>query len=272
MSNSVLEVEISRDITYRTIDGLSLQADVYRPLGRDPIASVLYLHGGGWVEGGRIDYEQTRAIKLAERGFLVASVQYRFAQDAPFPAQLDDIRAAVAWLRGKRAEFGVVSEKVGAWGSSAGGHLAALLALGNPGTGERPDVDAAVTWFAPLDVGFMTGGTEMEQEMFGPNPVNLLVGGEFDLADPSHQALDPLALVSAAAAPMLLVTGDRDRVIDASVSERMFRALSRARAQVQLYVVAGAGHEDAALETAASLGLVAGFFEAELGTNAPLTR
>ncbi len=115
-------------------------------------------------------------IPLAERGFLVASFQYRFTGVARFPAQLQDARAAVAWLRGQAFRYGVAGEKVGAWGASAGGHLAALLALGNPEAGELPDVDAGVAWFAALDFSVLTGGSPLEREIL-PSATDSLLGG-----------------------------------------------------------------------------------------------
>ena len=259
-------VRIDRDQVYRVVDGAELHVDVYAPDDRTPLAAVVYFHGGGWEEGGRTDNETGRMVPLAERGYLVASVQYRLTKVAPFPAQLDDARAAVDWVRGHAAEHGVAGDRVGAGGTSAGGHLAALLALGGAEVGAGPRVEAAVAWSAPLDLTTITGGTPLEQELFPPSWGEAFIGGRFDPGDPLHRAADPMSLVSSDASPMLLVTGDRDRVVDGSVSVRMHEALVRARATSSLLVVGGAGHEDPRLDSTYVLGAVAAFLEEHLVT------
>ena len=256
-------IDIERDRVYREVAGTTLRVDLYRPKGQAPRAAVAYFHGGGWELGERTDYEAGRMVPLAEQGFLVASFQYRFTAVAPFPAQLEDARAAVEWLRGQASRDGVVGTKVGAWGASAGGHLAALLALGNPEAGERPDVEAGVAWFAAVDFSVLTGGSPLEREIL-PSATDALLGGSFDLGDPRHRAAHPLSLTSAGAAPLLLVTGDRDRVTDWSGSLRMHDALVRAGATSSLLVFGGAGHEDPRMDSPSTVGAVAGFFEEHL--------
>ncbi len=257
-------VIVDRDFTYRTVEGQQLRADVYLPREESPRAALLYFHGGGWELGSRTDYEDSRQRVLAARGFLVASVEYRFSARARFPAQRDDARAAAEWLRGQAPGYGASSDRIGAWGASAGGHLAALLALGDGAHDLDPAVEAAVVWFAPLDLRAQSGGTALERELFPPSSVDRLLGRTFDPDDADHRAADPLSLVSSAASPILLMTGDRDRVIDGSASIRMHEALTRAQATSVLQVHGGAGHEDPALGGAAGIGAVAGFFEEHL--------
>ena len=256
-------IDIERDQVFREVGGSALHVDVYKPAEQPPRAAVAYFHGGGWEVGERTDYEAGRMIPLAERGFLVASFQYRFTGVARFPAQLQDARAAVEWLRREASRYGVAGNKVGAWGASAGGHLAALLALGNPEAGERPDVDAGVAWFAALDFSVLTGGSPLEQEIL-PSTTDSLLGGSFDRHDARHRAANPIALVSGGAAPMLLVTGDRDRVTEWSGSMRMHHALVGAGATSSLLLFGGAGHEDPRMDSPSTVGAVAGFFEEHL--------
>ncbi|MCZ2849915.1 alpha/beta hydrolase [Modestobacter sp. VKM Ac-2978] len=261
---AISAVDVYRDQVYRTVDDTGLHVDVFAPAMQPPRAAVAYFHGGGWQVGERTDYESDRAIPLAERGFVVASFQYRFSDVAQFPAQLDDARAAIGWLRSQAARYGIPGERVGAWGASAGGHLAALLALGNAEAGERPDVEAAVSWFAPHDLSSQTAGTPLERELFPPSSAEALLGGSFDASDPRHRAADPMSLVSGQAAPLLLVTGDRDRVVDGSVSVRLHEALVRARGASSLLVIGGAGHEDPRMDAPFAVGVVGAFFEEQL--------
>ena len=254
---------IERDLVYREVAGSALRVDVYTPKEQSPRAAVAYFHGGGWEVGERTDYEAGRMIPLAERGFLVASFQYRLTGVAPFPSQLEDARAAVAWLSGHASRAGVGGAKVGAWGASAGGQLAALLALGNPEASELPDVAAGVAWCGALDFSVLTGGSPLEREIL-PSMTDALLGAPFDRSDARHRAADPMSLVSAGAAPLLLVTGDRDRVTDWSGSMRMHDALVRAGASSSLLVCGGAGHEDPRMDAPSTVGAVASFFQEHL--------
>ncbi|CAG7611941.1 alpha/beta hydrolase family protein [Leucobacter soli] len=254
-------VRSQRGITYRSVDGIDLELDLHVPTGAEAPPLAIYFHGGGFEVGTRSDYEETRALALAARGIAVATVGYRLAAAAPFPAPLEDARAAAAWLRAHGAEYGVATERIGSVGASAGGYLAAMLALEVDGA--PPVVDAAVPWFGPLDLAFMTGGTPLELELF--DPAESFLGAAYDPRRPEHVGLNPIANVTRGASPFLLLTGDRDRVIDAAVSERFHTALTLAGVPSTLVTVGGAGHEDPAIDAPEYADLIAGFLRSRLG-------
>src|SRR5207244_4077627 len=90
-----------------------------------PLPAIVYLHGGGWRRG---DKRQQTGVPLASRGYVVASINYRLSQEAIFPAQIEDCKAAVRFLRANAAKYSIDPDHIGSWGDSAGGHLSALLA------------------------------------------------------------------------------------------------------------------------------------------------
>ncbi|WP_350351650.1 alpha/beta hydrolase [Microbacterium sp. A8/3-1] len=257
---------VVRDLVYRTVDDRRLRLDIHLPdpaEGHPPV--LVYLHGGGFQSGERTDRERERAAALAAHGFAVATVEYRFSDAASFPAQRDDARAAIEWLRENAGELGVNASRIGAWGASAGGHLAALLALGVPESNERPSVDAAVLWFAAVDLDAMSRGTALEREILDSGELDALLGGMFDIHDPIHRQADPLSQVSISASPLLVMTGDRDRIVDVAQSERLHNSLTAAGADSQLWILGGAGHEDDAFESPRIIGAIAAFFAHHLG-------
>ncbi|HTW12805.1 MAG TPA: alpha/beta hydrolase, partial [Solirubrobacteraceae bacterium] len=162
-------IRLWQGIEYASIRGFRpLLLDLYLPPQGDRLASVLFIHGGGWGLGTRASVappldglEPSMFERLAQAGLAVASVDYRLTGEARFPAQLHDVKAAVRWLRAHAAAIGLDPERIVAWGGSAGGHLAALLGLtaeheyleGEAGiTGVSSAVWAVVDWYAPVDL------------------------------------------------------------------------------------------------------------------------
>src|SRR2546423_4695370 len=145
-------VTVKPDVTYRTVDGEQLGLDVYQPAkkGKNRPA-VVVVHGGGWTQGDKALFAQ-QSNQLAERGFVAFSINYRLAPPHPYPAAVDDVEAAVAWVRTPAKEYGVDPARIGALGGSAGGHLVGMLGTDGEGslkTGHR--VAAVVSWSGPMD-------------------------------------------------------------------------------------------------------------------------
>ncbi len=148
------EVRSIRDIEYASPGGHSLKLDLHLPAqvsGRRP--AVVFVHGGGWKNGSKASGAKVAAW-LAEHGFVVASIDYRLTDAAGWPAQIDDCYEAVRWLRRNADKYSVDSEHIGAWGTSAGAHLAALMGTrpypGKETTSSR--VQAVCDWFGPSDL------------------------------------------------------------------------------------------------------------------------
>lgn len=247
-----------RNLSYRTASGRDLQLDLHLPSGGEgPWPLVVYFHGGAFQVGERTVNEANRAFELVERGLAVANVSYRLLADAPFPAPLEDARAAVEWLRAHGGEYGIATERIASMGASAGGYLAAMLGLGDPRAGLAPSVEIAVPWFAVLDAEQAGGGTALERRLFPIDAATGMFAEPYDRSNPAQVAINPLANISPGAAEFLLMTGDRDRVVSAEQSRRFHDALVLEGVPSTLVVVGGAGHEDDAFHDAALFDLIA---------------
>src|SRR3954468_16180154 len=147
---ATFSVERSLDHVYADADGRALHVDLYLPRdATDPPPLVVWLHGGGWRAGDRRSAPDLSA-HFASRGMAMASIDYRLSRDAVFPAQLHDVKLALRWLRDHAAQHGFDARRIGLWGVSAGGHLAALAAL-TADASLDPAVSAVVVAYAPID-------------------------------------------------------------------------------------------------------------------------
>jgi acetyl esterase/lipase len=235
------------------------------------VPCVVYFHGGGWARGSRKDNVEPRLERVAEQGLGVCSVSYRFTDVATYPAQLEDARTAVAWLRENGADYGLATDHIGAWGASAGGWLALMLAL----TGEDPAqrADAACAWFPPTELATVA----IEREAAGlPLPLFMqgrklpdMEAGLLGLASVDEnlalaREASPIAHAGRANGPILLIHGGADGMINLAQSVTLHDALLAAGADSQLLVLPGANHEDPAFHKPAVLAATAGFLRAPL--------
>jgi acetyl esterase/lipase len=273
-------VERHDDLVFARPDGEELALDLYLPAERHgPLPVVLHLHGGGWVVGSRKDFTE-RLHRLAAAGVAVAAADYRLSRVAAYPAQLEDARAAVAWLRETGERFGLATERIGAWGASAGGHLATMLGL-TTGAAES-EVQAVVSWFGASDLtadgapapapgiplpAFLAA-TPMPAEVGNPPdpPVEARLLGVADVRDAPEaaRAASPIAHVRADAPPLLLVHGDADGLVAIEHSRRLHAATLAAGGRSSLLIVAGANHEDELFDGPEVIGAVAGFLRFHL--------
>jgi len=241
-------------IPYGTGGGRELLMDVLRPdvPPHPERPAVIWVHGGGW-RGGVRDPHPNRM--LARRGFVTASISYRFSQEAIFPAQIHDVKAAIRSLRANATRWGIDPERIGIWGHSAGGHLAALAAVssgipalegdgGNPD--ESSDIQAAVPMSAPTDFlvdWFTESGFPPHQEAVEAVPQ--LLGG-LDLNDPETREraalASPVALASANAAPMLVVHGTLDDLVPVGQARKLVTTLLELGVEASLLELAGNDH------------------------------
>jgi acetyl esterase/lipase len=250
------EVTCHLGIEYAEVAGFRpLELDLYQPGGAPgPLPVVVHVHGGGWRRGSR--RHSLPALGdgfyqgLAASGIAVAAVDYRLSGEARYPAAVDDVRAAVAWVRSALPEYGVTPGPVVLWGDSAGGHLALLTALtsagltgtgaGNAGPGNtgpgNTGVDGVVAWFPVTDLTTMgePDDPQTREALFlGAPPAQVP-----DLA----REASPITHVHAGAPPVLLMHGDSDALVPPGQSTRFARALREAGGTATLELVPGASH------------------------------
>ena len=254
------------DIPY-VADGHERQRlDLYLPQKADgPLPVLVWIHGGGWQAG---DKANPPLLPYAAKGYAVASVNYRLSQHAIYPAQIEDCKAAIRWLRANAKKFNLNPDKVGVAGASAGGHLVALLGTtgdvkeleGAGGNLDQPSrVQCVVDLFGPTDLSKM-GGTHDSPK----SPEAKLIGGPVQEVKEKVAKANPITFVTKNAAPFLILHGDQDKTVILSQSEMLVDALKKAGVEVRLVVVPGAGHGGPAFMLGDNATAVGEFFEKHL--------
>lgn len=244
----------TRDIEYASAGDISLKLDLYTPKeasdARRPL--VVWIHGGAWRAG---DKRQCPAIRLVNDGYVVASVNYRLTDQAIYPAQIEDCKAAIRWLRANAEKYQIDPQRIGAWGSSAGGHLVALLGtagdvaeLSDPAHGNADyssRVQAVCNFFGPTDL-LQMDAHALDSAPFkhdAPNsPESLLIGGPIQEHPDKAAKANPITYVTADDPPFLIVHGDQDPLVPMHQSQLLAEALAKAGVSHKLHIVEGAGH------------------------------
>jgi len=238
-------------VPYGAADGVPLPLDVLCPHGgattRRPAA--IWLHGGGWAGGSREEGISYWCALMASHGFVTVSVDYRLSGDAVFPAPIHDVKAAIRWLRANAEVYHIDQERIGIWGHSAGGHLAALAGVtgdlaelegvsGAAGYSSR--VQAVAMASAPSD--FLSPTGQMRQYVEHESPVTQLFGGTLIEREDLMRLGSPIAHVSRNAPPFLIAHGTLDETVPFEQAERFAQALVSTGSQVDLVVREGAYH------------------------------
>jgi acetyl esterase/lipase len=267
-------VKCLRDLEYIRRGDMPLRLDLYLPeksSGKIPV--VVWIHGGGWNKGSK---DNCPAKWLAAEGFAVASIEYRLSRQALWPAQMDDCRAAVRWLRANAAAHGLDADRIGVWGGSAGGHLAALMGTLDGPAGER--VQAVCDWYGPSDLLTMPpnvpGPGRTRADLAKANGAQLLGGIVMDMPDRAKSA-SALHHVSQGDPPFLIMHGDADPQVPLDQSQRLHAALRKAGVPSRLETLKGAGHGGKDFDSPQSRRVIREFFERHLegrGGGAPAAR
>ena len=228
--------EVTHDVTFTPEDWPKpLLADVYRPHGAGPFPSVLLLHGGAWKRGDRGQVEGL-AERIAERGYLVVSATYRLVPEHVWPTQLRDVQQALRWMRSSEgAARGVDPARIGTFGYSAGGHLAALL-------GGMAD---EAQWSGPgLAVkAVVAGGTPSDLPAFCDGKlVPAFIGKPCTAALQSYKDASPMHHISAGDPPVFIYHGGFDTLVPIDQAERYKAALDAAGITTEYFVIRGHGH------------------------------
>lgn len=231
---------VLRDVVYSSPAGFRpLTLDVYLPdVERPPV--VLFLHGGGWRAGSRRAFvpqvsEADSFGRIVAAGFAVASIDYRLSGEALFPAQVDDAREAVAWLRRSGDEFGVDGSRVVLWGESAGATIAALVAL-EPDSG----VLGVVDWYGPSNLVAMAEGLSADEAAASRETGWLGVSA---VDNPARaRAASPVFAAREGAPPFHIEHGTADVAVPFAQSRELAEALTARGAVVDLVEVPDAGH------------------------------
>jgi len=259
--------------------------DVYLPqLLADSYPVIVAIHGGAFMGGDKADAQLTPMLQALTRGYAVVSINYRMSWEATFPALVHDAKAAVRWIRAQAAYYGFDSDKIAAWGGSAGGYLSAMLgttagvealedlSLGN--ANQPSHVQAVVDWFGPtnflqMDEQLAASGLAPapEEAHNGANsPESLIIGAPIPTVPHWVRAASPLTYVRAQHPPFLIQHGDRDPIVPHQQSIQLAAALRSCEsgAPVLLELLPNAHHADAAFETQHNVARVLDFLDQNL--------
>lgn len=276
-------ITIRRDLVYADVGGRKLKLDLYLPRSSSndsakPLPVIVWIHGGGWKGGRKGTGGRARGVE--RRGYALVDVEYRLSGEAIFPAQVQDCKAAIRWIRANAKRFGLNPDRIGVMGSSAGGHLAAFL--GTTGESDEFDTDAnadhpsrvqaVCDLWGPTDLLQMDDhripGSKLVHNAAN-SPESLLVGGPIQNEPFRSLAVkaNPITHVrSQRLPPFLIIHGDNDLLVPPHQSELLHQALKQNGTETTLQLVKNGDHglRQGELSNGELLDLAVGFFDTHL--------
>lgn len=242
------EVTVHRDILFASPGGHDLMLDIHLPADKQTPRLVMHIHGGGWVGGDR---KRNRALWLAEYGYAVASIEYRMSHEGIFPTQIHDCKGALRWLRARADHYGYDASKVVVTGTSAGGHLAALM--GSSGgvdelegdTGghhnQSSSVQGVMNYYGPSDFALRSQFQYPKTDDPNGSVFKLLGGGVKENREAARMA-SPVTWLTPDDPPFLVLHGDSDNVVFPRQSRHLVAECQKAGIPVHYHLRIGAGH------------------------------
>lgn len=252
-STCFAEIVVEKDVVYGKGGDVELKLDLARPkVGDGPFPALVLIHGGGWSGGNRQSFSPLMA-QAAERGYVAVTISYRLTQPdpktklgkVPFPAQIEDCKCAVRWLKANAEKYHVDVNRVGVSGGSAGGHLSLLVGLSDAthkleGQGGSTDqssrVNAVVNIFGPTDMVECWKTSPAAQQY-----IQGLLGTPED-APETYKAASPVTYISADDPPVLTLHGAADTLVPPSQATLLDEAMKAAGAKHELLILEGQGH------------------------------
>ncbi len=241
-------IEKTPDVCYAEVAERTLLLDLYRPERAAHAPLLVWVHGGAWRRGSK-DQINTAFVGA---GYAMASIDFRSSEEAPFPAQIFDLKAAIRFLRGESVQLGVDATKIAILGVSSGGHLAALTAVtnGHPElkgdvgqhSGESSDVQAAVSYFGASNLTTILDQSTPHGFSVRVPALDLLLGGQPASRPELARLASPVFHVDETAPPLLLVHGDQDPQMPINQAHELQHAYEQHGRDVEFVVVHGAGH------------------------------
>jgi triacylglycerol lipase len=238
-------IEVRPSVAYGQADETSLTADVYLPEGPGAHPGILLVHGGGWLAGskGRMRHIGTA---LAERGYVAVSINYRLAPKHKFPAQLDDCRAAIGWMRDNAAELRLDPTRIGGFGYSAGAHLVTLMSFTAAQVCESESTSPMdrTAWEKCRLQAVVAGGTPCDFRALPPDNryLTFWLGGTRREKEDLYRQASPMAFVTPAAPPVFLYHGEKDLLVLPHGPKALKQALDDVGVVSKLVMVPDDGH------------------------------
>jgi acetyl esterase/lipase len=273
-SLSVAGAEVARElpgIVYATVNGRALALDLHLPARVTHPPLVVYAHGGAWRTGSKSEYPRF----LVERGYAVASVEFRASTDARFPANVHDIKAAIRFLRAHEMDYGYAAQRIAMAGASSGGHLAALVGTtsgvaeleGNVGDypGESSAVQAIVSWYGASNLMTILGQSTAYGLSVREPALKLLLGDLPQNVPALARLASPVTHLDARDPPAILLHGDEDPQMPFAQMRELEVAYRKAGLAVEAIPVVGARHGGDAFYTGEPAERVIAFLRRTIG-------
>lgn len=263
-------ITFEKDIVYGKTGDIELKLDLSRPKNSaGPLPCIVVIHGGAWRAGNKAGHDNLTWL-FAEKGYVSATIGYRFCPQHPFPAQIEDAKCAVRFLRAHAKEYGIDPHRIGAVGFSAGAHLSLMLGVmgkddgleGDGGWPEQPSqVNAVVSYFGPTEL-----GAEDIPEISKPLVKDFIGGFATEKPDEAKRA-SPNTYVTKGDAPILFFQGTRDPLVPHTQVYRMIETLTKAEVPARAEILVGAGHGWGGKDLARTLSQTVEFFDETLKSN-----
>ena len=267
------KIQLLRDVVYAQAPGragklmdLKMDTACLNSSEGKPRPAVVYIHGGGWKYGSK-EMGLRASLALAHGGYFAVTINYRLTGDATYPAAVHDCKAAIRYLRAHAGELGIDPDRIGVWGHSAGGPLAALL--GTSGNSKALDgdvgpIDPSVSSVVQCVVD-ISGPTDLSVD-FSDGLISQWLGGPVNEHQDLAKQASPMTYIDAQDPPLLIIHGTDDPLVDMQRhSEAFHRVLKQAGVEVELLPVPNAGH---VITTPSAYVKAAEFFDAHLGGKA----
>jgi acetyl esterase/lipase len=241
-------VSLQRDLEYGRPDGIPLMLDIYAPRTfTGPLPVLIWIHGGTWKAGSK---NRCPLAFLANEGFAVVSIEYRFIDQAPFPAQLYDCKGAIRWLRANAGRLNLDPTRIAVFGASAGGHLAALIGTtpdvkemegdvgGNLEQSSR--VQAICAFYPPTDLNLLV--TNPELRVSPESDIGKLLGGPLEQNLDKAARANPINYITRDDTPFFILHGEKDMMVPLEHSKILHEALIHNGVESTLFIVPKKGH------------------------------
>jgi acetyl esterase/lipase len=254
--------------------------DLFVPKSDKPLPLIIWVHGGAWQGGSKAG--PNPALSYLAKGYAVAAINYRLSQHAVYPAQIQDCKEAVRYLRANAKKYHVDPDRFGVWGASAGGHLVALLGTtggekdlaraDSPNKDVSDHVQCVVDFFGPIDLTKMAAqalaepaGAKSKFDHDAPNsPESKLVGGPIQKNKEKAATANPINYIDKNDAPVLMLHGDSDPLVPLGQSKIFLEALAKAGVPAELVEIKGGGHGGAGFSSKENLAKIEAFFAKHL--------
>ncbi|KPM49985.1 alpha/beta hydrolase [Jiulongibacter sediminis] len=270
LSCQVLQAQQFKDLIFAETPQRDLGLDIYLPAGVANPQMIVWVHGGAWHSGSK----ENPPLDLLKRGFALASIEYRLSVEAPFPAMMHDIKAAVRFLRGNASKYGFQKDKIIIWGSSAGGHLVALAGLtngnealeGNLGDylSESSDVNLTFDFFGPTNFTTILNQSTPHGVSVRAPALALLLGKPLDQVPDLAKLASPVFHVDQSDPPMFIVHGNQDPQVPINQSIELWLKLKEAGVRTVIEILPNDTHGGPGFSDDAFINKVVEFIEENL--------